>query len=514
MSTLQRRIYRKRLQGLLGCAPDEPFFIMCWATFALQSGRVESARDLLAFPPEAAVQDLTSPYAVHPWKIETLLNEILTTPKVRLGPGRVLDCRQFSAIGNLYNVLTKLENAEDGITLKRVSALREMHRLTQRQFEWQRGVWSYPHLYRAGFMYGGSLTRAFFEQIRGFTLDDFSLACFLLRAIYLRRPSITINEGVVGLSKDTLRLIVNLISTPHRIAREQAQQIRAGAGHTAYKPSLFRKYPCVSFGDGRTIAPLPDLVTLRGTTGIFYDVISSPDNVRNEISGRFETYCREFLEATLPGLGITGSYKYQARKGQNHESPDVLLYENGELSVIFECKATRMSYQARFSEDPIADEQRGYMEIARGVFQIWRFASHVRRGILSKERIRTDVKGVVLTLDTWLSMANAMQSDVFKLARRIAAEKDPEITEDDLIGVTFCPIEDLEQTVSKATPASLLTAVRAATEKRFQGWMLSSVHREVAPHVRENTEYPFANRIGEVLPWWNSLEEKVKAAQR
>jgi hypothetical protein len=38
---------------------------------------------------------------------------------------------------------------------------------------------------------------------------------------------------------------------------------------------LFREYPCVAFADAgeRVHAPLPDLLTLRGTSRLFYDVI-------------------------------------------------------------------------------------------------------------------------------------------------------------------------------------------------------------------------------------------------
>ena len=145
----------------------------------------------MVFPPEAVTSDITSRFAVHPWKLETMLNEVLTTPKLKLLPNRMnrrLDCHQFGAIAQVTYALTGLENAEDGLTLKRVNVLQEIHRLTQRQFEWQRGFLSYPQLYRAGFIYGGDLTKSFFANANGFTIDDFSLACFALRAMFLDKP--------------------------------------------------------------------------------------------------------------------------------------------------------------------------------------------------------------------------------------------------------------------------------------------------------------------------------------
>src|SRR3954447_11712623 len=91
----------------------------------------------LLYPQEAASSDIASKFAIHRWKLETLLNEVLTTNKLELQRrrrNRRLDCRRFEAIAGGTNALAGLENAEDGLTLKRVTVLREVHRLSQRQF--------------------------------------------------------------------------------------------------------------------------------------------------------------------------------------------------------------------------------------------------------------------------------------------------------------------------------------------------------------------------------------------
>ena len=434
-----------------------------------------------------------------------MLNEVLTTPKLELlpnHPNKRLNCGQFGAIARVTNALTGLENAEDGLTLKRVNVLREIHRLGQRQFEWQRGFLSYSQLYRSGFIYGGDLTRAFFAEANGFTMDDFSLVCFALRTLFLEKPIVRRGGGMdeVGVTKRTLDAIFNLIAIPHAKARKRASELRSVGGHTGYKRSLLREYPCVAFGERgeRVHAPLPDLLTLRGTSGLFYDVIKGSDQVRNEIARRFETYCEEFLRAMLPSHVVKGSYKIDA--------PDILVYSDGAISLIFECKATRMSDEARFSETPLADAHRGYEEMAKGVFQIWRFASHYRRGLLRPDRLRHDVKGIVLTLDTWLSHAEAMQSDVLDLAKTMVPTRDPEVVEADHIPIIFCPVEDLEQTLRTATEASFFQAINAAAEERFQGWQLWAVHREIAPETREDNGYPFEGRVSEVLAWWSRFD--------
>lgn len=65
---------------------------------------------------------------------------------------------------------------------------------------------------------------------------------------------------------------------------------------------------------------------------------------------------------------VRGSEKYRVR-GNDVETPDILIEDEGYVSIVVECKAARMSYEARFSEEPIVEARRGYDELAKGVFQ-------------------------------------------------------------------------------------------------------------------------------------------------
>ena len=293
---VRRNLYRRKLNHLLQLARDEQFLVMCWAMNAVQTSRAHAASGLLEFPPETVTEDLASRWKIHPWSIETLVNELLTVPKHprMLTGSRVLNCSKFASMRSCYNALHGLENAEDGIALGRVNVLREMHRLAQRQIEWQRGFWNVPHLYRSAYIFGGEQASSHFSVAKGFTLHDFSLACTIFLGLFQNKPSIIINGGALKLGKEVLEAAMMNISLPISEARAQAAAIRGRVGHTSYKPSLLRLYPCVRFED-RYVAPLPELVTVRSTTGVFYDMVSGPSAVRREIGCRFEIYCRESL---------------------------------------------------------------------------------------------------------------------------------------------------------------------------------------------------------------------------
>lgn len=274
-----------------------------------------------------------------------------------------------------------------------------------------------------------------------------------------------------------------------------------------YRKSLLRTHPLIAFKT-YAIAPLLDLVLLRGTSGIFYDTVG-PGAVRNEISDRFEGYCADLIRAMLPDVVVERSFKYRAGK-HLVDAPDILLFKDEALSVVLECKATRMSYDARFGEDPLIGDSQGYEQIAKGVFQIWQFVSRKRRGLLPHIRFAEGVRGVVLTLDTWLSHGAVLREDILGLARRLCSQKDCEIAEIDQIPITFVPIDDLENTLAIATAASFFDAVRAATEPTYRGYMLETVHNAIAPDQTEQRDYPFVDRVGDVYPWWGPLKERAE----
>lgn len=513
MSRVSQKLYRNRLNKALSLADDEELFLMVWAIIAVQSGRAEKAIGILNFPEEAIIQDHSSRYFVHQWRLETLVNEALCVPKknlVRHSIARNLDCSQYDTLATLFNTLGKLENAEDGLVLQRVSVLREMHRLAQRQFEWQRGMLSHSQLYRSAYIYGGEITRNYFEGKYEFSMNDFCKVCFALRAMWFQRPVIElgVNLAEIGISEHTSREILRTISMPHGDVRAATDSLRSGFGHTGYKRSVLRQFPCVAFGhrNERILCPLPDLVTLRSTTGLFYDVIDGGGEVRNEVGRRFEEYCLDLSREMAPLSAVSSSFRYRYR-GNTIDSPDLLVEQENEIKLIVECKATRMSYEARFSEAPLVDAGRGYDELAKGVFQIWRFVSHHRRGYFVDRSLRPDVRGMVLTLDTWLSMSAEMQTDVIDRATRLASSRDREILDEDRIGIIFCPIEQLERTYNLCTEASFFQTLDAACEDDYKGWQLDGVHEHIAPEIRSNNDFPFEGRIGDIQPWWREITD-------
>ena len=212
----------------------------------------------------------------------------------------------------------------------------------------------------------------------------------------------------------------------------------------------------------------------------------------------------DIFKAMLPGIGWEEEQTYRWRKAEI-KSPDILWLTGLGVRLAIECKATRMSIDARYADDPLT--ARGYDDIVKAVFQLWRYFSHCRRG-LTEHGLHEQAAGIVLTLDSWLLMANSLIDDLMARAVAMAAEKDPDILPEDRRPVLFCAMTDLENTLATTSEVTFEAAIDRAVAEGRQGWLLSSSHDNVRPEGVERRDYPFSQDMAEVLPWWSWIEEE------
>jgi hypothetical protein len=199
----------------------------------------------------------------------------------------------------------------------------------------------------------------------------------------------------------------------------------------------------------------------------------------------------------LEGYDVEGESEYGLKKNR-FRTPDVLAGRGGEIQFVMECKAKRMTFEARYSDDPVGEARRGYEEIAKGIFQIWRFWSHSRRGI-SMRPVQRDCLGMVVTTDPWLSMAKNLEEEVTAIATRMARETDTDINEEDRRPVAVTQIDDIEYTLQTGNAASFFRAVEEGTRGDKLGWLLCNIHK---PLDLPQRAYPFEAELASLLPWW------------
>lgn len=506
---------RRKLNNLLSRASDEGFIQLMWATHILQSENPDPARKFLlpeTIPDGAISPAMPGKYSIHKWEIETLSNELMTVTKAKQKGKEFIKLRPWDSFGEAMNCvkwLRKLENAEYQIQKKQQDIFIEMGRIAARQFDWQRGFFNIPQFYRNAFVYGQGPCAAQFEEMHGISLNRFSQIGFMLYVTLTNFPVVRNDKtwATSGVDWEEVEKVLALIGRPFPEAAALATQRRSKTIHIADKPSILRQFPCLRFGKEceRVRAPIPELILERVTSGVFYDIVGGGGAIRDDYGRRFEDYCERYLAQTLPSFEWEREFTYR-KKPNNFNSPDVLCEQNKKVLVAFECKATRMSHQAMFGLSPY--EERGYKDITKAVFQLWRFFSHCRRKIVGRI-VDEDTLGVVLTLDNWLVLAHTLREQVLADAEKMALEKDPEISEEDRRPIVFVAVPELERTLSTSTEVTFLQALKLSNTEKYWGWRLDHLHNDlVEGTAHPDREYVFANDLGGLLPWWNNFGDE------
>ena len=503
MGRVGRDVYRRKLTRHLAHSIDEPMVALVSALVAILGGNPAPLRIMPDLPHEAVGAELGSRYHIAPWTLETLVNELLATPKAEgLGVGRTRLLRNdsFAVLRELAAIIIRLENAEDGIFLEKHDVFYEMARIAQRQFPWQRGVANAPHLYRSILLYGSGSAGAYFEESAGISVPNFVkvgayMSGALSRSEYINRGR---DLTDVGIGPEAREAALAKLAIRHADARRRAAEMRAGGRHIAYSPSLLRDFPIIAFGDRgeRLRAPIPELIMYRYTSGLYLDVVRGGAAVWSDIGRRFERYTFEYLSAMMAPYAVEEEKSYGPKKARCR-TPDVLVSDETGVIAAIECKAKRMSFEARFADDPVAEATLGFDELAKGIFQLWRFFSHARRGMIEPMRAATDCQGIVITADSWLTMARNQGKQVFDGAHALA-DHEGGITAEDRREIAFCQIDDVEFALQHGTADSFLAACREISAGEKRGWMLSVAH---AAEQDQSRPYPFVGLIADMLPW-------------
>jgi hypothetical protein len=252
---------------------------------------------------------------------------------------------------------------------------------------------------------------------------------------------------------------------------------------------------------------MPEVLLMRVTAGLYYDLIPGGQALLNEANDRFEQYCASYVGALMERFKVRRAYRYDPKKGAPVDTPDLLVKDDGKVVLAAECKATKLTYLAQFADDPFEAEKKQYLQIANGVFQLWRFFSQVRRGFL-EETVDVDTSAMVLTLDSFFTINHELKAKIIEEATSLA-DREGNIEAEDRRHVLFCPIHGLEEGLCLSTEDSFLATLKDARKEKYLGWQLRDVHRDrIAEKAIEPKQFPF--ELDGLLPWWNAPMSSIK----
>ncbi|MBZ9870498.1 hypothetical protein LB542_06465 [Mesorhizobium sp. BR1-1-9] len=516
----RRRFYmlNDSLKGDLVRTNEIGFLELVWASGILQSSDPEPAKAYLRnYPPEAVTREFASPWAVFAWDMETLINMILTTPRKpprQVGKNYFLDTTSFFAMHATVVKLRKLEDAEFLLIAdEKLDGRQEMARIGQRQFPAQQGAFHPEVLFRFLSVYNHPAASAMFAAKNGITINEFTFQAAQLFFLFLRNSRIRLPSFLQEQDKSTPRQrTLDLLSLPLDQARVEARKLfqnakasAHGLRRVAYQPSLLRKYPLIfDRATNSYLAPIPALIVSRMTSGLYYDLVGN-QAVMARSAQLFEEYSRRLIEAYFPELKATAQLKYGKNKMEQSETPDILVSDDNRLSMVIECKSTKQTFAAQFSEDPIGAAAKAIPQLAKAILQLWRFFAACRSGEFSQYELQPSARAIVLTLDDWFLLDYSFKRE----ARRLAiAQANSEGIPSDIQNqpITFISSKGLADLLAETDLASMYAILdTAASDPQYEGYAPRDLGRELGL-LKPRTRFPLD--MLEVIPWLDTIRTR------
>jgi len=482
-----------------------------WAIDRIQSNFPKYGfRYIIDLPEEAKTIDLSSSFHFAKWKLEELVNLDFVLSSQRYKPSTIqrrCDFSRWGTLARLFDYQLKLQNSQSGLELKNIDVLDTMHRLAHQQFRWQKGVFNRTYLIRTGFVFSGPKASNFMEATYGYDIRSLQHYIFILYLRYLTTPILEIEYN--GSKEEKIaRSMISKYSCSFEFAENEIRKIRGRKKLSEFGRSIIREYPLLSVGNDQYICPLPSLLLLRVTNGIYYDTIAAKDDISGEIGSNFENYCFGFLQGSFQNFIVHEGYNYGTKKLPNF-SPDLLVESDGAIHLICECKATRMTHDNMNLVVNEQNQDKAIEELSKGVFQVWKYYKHSQEISECKYKVDEHATGVVITLDGWTQLRFGLYEKVLIRANERAEEAG--ILQKHRIDVGLCDIEDFESLCIQTNEKFFLSSLRNfAKDKSDFKWSPAQRFREDNPNDIVNKPNPYLSRFDQIVPWFHKGPEGLK----
>lgn len=506
---MKRDTKTRRLKKLLRFAELHDILVAVWAIRGIGLGQADAAKRFMNFPSQLIDAQIGSEHFIAPWILETLINEALFYDNFD-GGRRQLDLKNFNSFALLYNLMHEIENAESLMDIPDGGITRAIPRIGWRQFAWQDTFLKDRKIYRAWRLYTVADAAAHFEKKRGISPERATAISFFLFTKLLSHPAVIAQDesSTWGITKEETEIVLSFISRPAAAAKGYARRLRFRRGEAAYKPSILRETPMISLqsnGIKTYYCPLPDLCIQRLTDGLYQDVVDN-QSAMQKIAYEFENYSCDILSHYMSGHFHVLREVLYGPKGQQILTPDLrLVDDDNSLQIVIECKRRLLPHKISSSADPTQNYPELYDDFVKGVQQIWRYISRVRRNIADETWVvDRNAVGLVLTLHPWMLMSGEVVRWIKQRARD-TLKPEWSVTADDMIPVSFSDTDDIEVSLTRLPKDQVQSALLRHAEEDRVGYSFRHVAEDFYVEAEKITPFDYDTKITEHIAWWGDM---------
>lgn len=490
----KKAYWERRVWDLLRQSPLEDILIMSWALEAIRTERSQYSQRLLPFPGDPRDHKIGKPFFIAPWNIDAIINEKLVLPSY--AAQRQLNLRAWPGVVKLMNTYNGLANVDGHTDILPGGIIAALPRLFWPQYNWQLGYDNNMRIGRAWHVYATPQGKSAFLRKHSVELEDFLKVSFTAYVATMAHPAVKISYfDALGLSRATVLNCLSIISASLSEQANFAKEIRNDRLPRDFKRSVVKERPLfwdVSNRERRYYVPSREMLLLRITDGLYYDIVSDDDARRT--SGE---YFEDLAYQALKHYSDTTETVERDKPTPYGRSADLFITDNdGENGLIVECKTRRIPQRVLSSPNPWEDCKDDFDDIIKGIVQIWRTHLALYAGG------RRDMVGMVLQYEPWTIMGNAFIQQLFDAAHRMAQRLS--IPESSRIPVALVGYPDFENCLRFYNLSAIISGVRMSAEERFHGYQLSGVVSEYSERMKKKLVLNYPAIASAAVPWWSS----------
>lgn len=451
----------------------------------------------------APVQPGMPPYSVkdylYPWDLPIVTRELILNSTTN--GNKRLNSRYSMQV--VINTIRQIENSTAKERLAIEDVMRELHRISHRQFPWQQRS-NLTGLLRYLKIFGSPDIASILEQRTGFSIREYFLLGMWLSGHLQNRFDINAQQDFTGfgISREKSLNFFMTLSSNLTSLREEMKKFQKFDETWEYTWNPLEATPLISLDSKnphRLYCPIPDFLLRRFSHGIFYDLVKAP-GFDMAFGPSFENYIGEILQVVFhpSTFYIRKEEPYTVGKDIHHGADWIL--GDGSASLFIECKTKRMTQAAKFSvSTPDLSGEIGI--IADAVVQLYKNIRDAQLGLTKWKPNELPLFPLVVTLEDWF-LFGPLPQETLKTSivdRMIKAELDPALLE--AMPYAIASAREFERFAGVVKEVGIHTFFSGKNDGEYPRWMWEEYSREKFPNAtRTNLQSLFNQDWLRVLP--------------
>lgn len=452
---------------------------------------------------QAPVQSGMQPYSLKrylfPWDLPTIAREIVLNAD-RNGKKRL---NSWSSMRNVINTIRSIEDAISKSRLAVEDVMKELHRISHRQFPWQQEN-DLNGLLRYLKVFGSPEVGPILECTTGFSIRDYFLLGMWLTGHLQQHFEINAYEdfAAFGIPRDrSLAFFLSLSSTAEEL-KEAMLNLQKYDETWEYTWNPLEAKPLISLDPAnrhRLYCPVPDLLLRRFSHGLYYDLVKSA-GFDTAFGTSFQNYVGEVLHTVFKRSCFTvfEEKEYDVGKERHHGTDWIL--SDGNANLFIECKTKRMKQAAKVSVGgPDLIGEIGI--IADAVVQLYKNIQEAEGGKSQWTTNGLPTFPLVVTLEDWFLFGPMPQYLLMNAVIDRMRTEDVDLALLEKMPYAVASTREFERFTGVIKEVGIHEFFTRKRDAEYLGWMWEEYARDVFPTAkRTNLQELFKEEWLRIIP--------------